>query len=659
MLSAEPRPPVPAAVQLIRDRVNHNRVLTAMLVLAAVANAAVIALFAVGFTHQPLAALYLAGVLAVFVLFGLVRSYGFAGRLRAAGKQDADERAMRVTRRIADKYGLPMPAVVVLEDEGLNALAAGEGANAVVAYTRGLLDRLADGELEAVAAHELGHIAGHDSRLAAVSAGLLNWALTMGALILAAGAIIAGIGSGFAEGTREDDDPTGGLLRLAFMMVIYGLAAMVFVFGLAWSSVAYLFHMALVRQREWQADALSAQVTGRPDLLAAALAKLRDADTELAYGGRFARSLCIAGVPNEGRWWHDLLDSHPSIGRRIARLLGTSAGHGDRGAGLILPVIAGLGATTVACLLAIGILNVGPAPSSSAAGSTPPGTLSAPGATNSGPATQPQAPATTPAIGAPGGRPVSPTATTTSPGHHSHIGSSGGTTSGGKKPGGRASGGTVPAVPSNVTATAVDQYTIQVTWVSGSANATGFNLDNGCPIGSCQPGASLTAATGPVTSKIFTVTPGTYQCFRVQAVNSAGASPWSGYGCTSTPSLTVPGTQEWTDTGVTVNTGDTLGITATGQVYIDPSYPQGPDGDPSCTPMANYSSQSATFPAPNLACWSLVARIGTGPPFEVGSSITVTATSGRLYLGVNDGDFSDNSGNWTVRIKIGGMPPPA
>jgi hypothetical protein len=121
----------------------------------------------------------------------------------------------------------------------------------------------------------------------------------------------------------------------------------------------------------------------------------------------------------------------------------------------------------------------------------------------------------------------------------------------------------------------------------------------------------------------------------------------------------VPGTQEWTDTGVTLNAGDTLGITATGQVYVDPSDAQGPGGDPSCTPAANYSTESATFPAPNLACWSLVARIGTGPPFEVGGSTSVTATSGELYLGVNDGDFSDNSGSWTVRIKIGGMPPAA
>jgi hypothetical protein len=95
-------------------------------------------------------------------------------------------------------------------------------------------------------------------------------------------------------------------------------------------------------------------------------------------------------------------------------------------------------------------------------------------------------------------------------------------------------------------------------------------------------------------------------------------------------------------------------------VYVDPAYPQGPAGDPSCTPSVNYTAASSTFPAPHLPCWSLVARIGNGPVFEIGTStLTTTTASGRLYLGVNDGDFSDNSGNWTVNIKIGGLPPAA
>jgi hypothetical protein len=167
------------------------------------------------------------------------------------------------------------------------------------------------------------------------------------------------------------------------------------------------------------------------------------------------------------------------------------------------------------------------------------------------------------------------------------------------------------------------------------------------------------ATTGPVTATTFTVTPGTYQCFHAQAFNHDTASAWSGYGCTTTPSLTLPGTQQWTATSVYVAPGDDLGITAAGVVYIDPAYPQGPAGDPSCTPSVNYAAASSTFPAPHLPCWSLIARIGNGPVFEAGASTLTTTTSGRLYLGVNDGDFSDNSGSWTVNIKIGGLPPAA
>ena len=650
-LSTNPRSPEHGSAELIKEQIDHNRLLTGVLALAAITNAAVIALLAVGFTHRPLAALYVAGVVAVFVAASMWRSASLARRLRAAG-QGTDPRAVAVTRRIAERYGIPVPAVVILPDGARNALAAGTGTSAVVAYTRGLLEDLEDGELEAVAGHELGHIAGGDTRLAAMSAGLLNWALTMGAVIFAAAAVIAGIGGGFAAQTRGDtDDPTGGLLRWAFILVIYYLAAIAFVFGLVWSSVAYLFHQALVRQREWHADAMSAQITGRPDLLAAALARLREADTVLARGGRLTQSLCIAGEPNEGRWWHDLLDSHPSIDRRIARLLGTSAGKHNRGAGLILPVFAGLGTSTFACLLVAGILTVGPArPGGTPAGGQPVA-LSGQGTTGTQPASPQQNVPTVPPQVSPASSPTSPTQTPTAPGHH---GRGNGSSSGGSPP-----VGPVPSAPGNVTATAVDQNTIQVTWVDTAANVTGFNVDNGCPVGSCQPGASLTATTGPVGSASFNVTPGTYQCFRVQAFNTVGTSSWAGWGCTSTPELTVPGTQQWTDTKVAVSSGDLLGITAKGQVYIDPSYPQGPDGDPSCTPAVNYSSAAASFPAPDLACWSLVGRIGSGPPFEVGSAVTVTATSGELYLGVNDGDFSDNSGSWAVRIKIGGMPPAA
>lgn len=214
--------------------------------------------------------------------------------------------------------------------------------------------------------------------------------------------------------------------------------------------------------------------------------------------------------------------------------------------------------------------------------------------------------------------------------------------------------GSPPPPVSTVAATALSQYQVKVTWSESTANVTGFNVDNGCPVGACGGAdAELYTTTGRVTSTTFTVTPGSYTCFRVQAFNKYGASAWSGYACRSTPSFQVPGTQEWIDTGVYMNSGDRLGMKAVGTVYIDPSYPVGPGGVSSCVPSTTYPN--LTFPGPNLYCWSLIARVGNGAPFEVGASTFVRTGAGELYLGVNDNNFTDNSGSWTVNIARGGQ----
>jgi hypothetical protein len=115
----------------------------------------------------------------------------------------------------------------------------------------------------------------------------------------------------------------------------------------------------------------------------------------------------------------------------------------------------------------------------------------------------------------------------------------------------------------------------------------------------------------------------------------------------------MPGTQAWTDTGIALHAGHWVRITASGQLLIGPANGESPAGDPSCTPATIFPAQSAQFPAPVLPCWSLIARIGSGAPVEVGAA-QITATSGELYLGVNASTFPANAGSWAAAITVSG-----
>jgi len=120
--------------------------------------------------------------------------------------------------------------------------------------------------------------------------------------------------------------------------------------------------------------------------------------------------------------------------------------------------------------------------------------------------------------------------------------------------------------------------------------------------------------------------------------------------------VTVPSKQTFTDTGLTVNKGDTITIRAAGTVQFQSGRKQTttPAGRPwttACLAIARAASDSP-FPAPGLPCWSLIAKVGTkSAPFEVGMQKTFVApTSGSLFLGINDNYVADNAGAWTASL---------
>lgn len=190
---------------------------------------------------------------------------------------------------LSARAGLPRrPVLYYLPSPAANAFTVGGRGAAAVALTDGLLRRLAPRELAGVLAHEIGHIHSGDLRVMAI-ADLMSRAIALCAQI---GVLLA-------------------LFSLPLMLfghvALNPLALGLLIFA---PYPAALAQLALSRTREYDADRFAVGLTGDPEGLASALAKLDE-----GRQGWLARIL-LPGYRREPA----LLRSHPSSARRIARL---------------------------------------------------------------------------------------------------------------------------------------------------------------------------------------------------------------------------------------------------------------------------------------------------------------------------------------------------
>jgi hypothetical protein len=124
--------------------------------------------------------------------------------------------------------------------------------------------------------------------------------------------------------------------------------------------------------------------------------------------------------------------------------------------------------------------------------------------------------------------------------------------------------------------------------------------------------------------------------------NAVGTS-----GQASGSSIHVQANQAWTDTGLTVNQGDRVVFQASGQITWDQR------AGLTATPDGNGTERRTGLPDPKSPVGALIGRIGTSAPFGIGTQTQplVMPASGRLMLGVNDTELSDNSGFFTVVVR--------
>jgi hypothetical protein len=141
------------------------------------------------------------------------------------------------------------------------------------------------------------------------------------------------------------------------------------------------------------------------------------------------------------------------------------------------------------------------------------------------------------------------------------------------------------------------------------------------------------------------------------ALSAAPAAPATSAG----DPVSISSKHVYTPTGRVVRAGQSISVTASGRIHfgsppIDAVDPAGiPTGE--CATIVGKQSQDQPFVAADLPCWSLIGKVGAGPPFEVGKEKTFPAPStGPLFLGVNDNRLADNSGTWSATIVVGAAP---
>jgi len=225
---------------------------------------------------------------------------------------------LQVVEEMSAVANLPMPRVYVVFDPDPNAFATGrDPAHASIAVTQGLLDRLSREELQAVIGHELSHIRSYDVRLMTCIAALVGAAVLLSDWVQRS---LSG-GMGVVAEMHQSYLSRGwkGLTRFPLLLLWVGTAFLAPI-------IAQILAMAVSREREYLADAGSAELTRHPEALASALKKIEMEFAPTRSMKRGTAHLCIADpigrrVGSQEGFWADLLATHPPMASRISRLM--------------------------------------------------------------------------------------------------------------------------------------------------------------------------------------------------------------------------------------------------------------------------------------------------------------------------------------------------
>lgn len=240
------------------------------------------------------------GVVYAFIQYFLSMRLAIAmtGAIKVDRKVPEQKRLYNIVENLSIQLNLPMPEVYIIEDPAPNAFAAGrDPKHSIVCATSGIIELMNDSELEAVMAHEMGHVQNYDIRVSTIAFGLAS-----------AIALISDLGLRLTFFSDDDDREMQPIVYVVSFIAII-LAPV----------IAMMIQMAISRQREYLADATSAKNTSNPDAMISALKKLEGHERPMEKQSSATSHMFFLNPLKPG-FFSEMLSTHPPLEDRIKRL---------------------------------------------------------------------------------------------------------------------------------------------------------------------------------------------------------------------------------------------------------------------------------------------------------------------------------------------------
>lgn len=216
-------------------------------------------------------------------------------------KNGTEQWLVDMVARQAREVGIGMPEVGIFDNAQPNAFATGWNKNkALVAVSTGLIHTMTPDEVEAVLAHEIGHVANGDMVTLALIQGVVNAFVMFFARI---------IGNFVDRAIFKNESSSPGIAYFVTSMV------MDILLGILASAIVMWFS----RLREYRADEMGTRLAGR-DKMISALNALRPAEARPDQMPEAMKAFAIASGQSQGFSIASLFRSHPTLDDRIASL---------------------------------------------------------------------------------------------------------------------------------------------------------------------------------------------------------------------------------------------------------------------------------------------------------------------------------------------------